>query len=214
MTIASTSSGRLENHDAAAAALAANRPALVWRRLIADTETPVGAAVKLIEPGRGDFLLESVEGGEVRGRYSLLGLDPDLVFRATGHASSEVTDVRWRDRLAEALALEQNLERDERIDGQRAVAVDPAVAGTSRDDDLRESSFAQDALAQPFEAGRRQLQEDRHDSASVVVGRRARLPGNYLLGWLGLRGLRAALLLEDPDPLEEDLVGLGVCEAG
>jgi anthranilate synthase component I len=46
----------------------------------------VGAAVKLIEPGRGDYLLESVEGGEVRGRYSLLGLDPDLVFRAEGHA--------------------------------------------------------------------------------------------------------------------------------
>ncbi len=77
--------GRLENRDAAAAALAAGRPALVWHRGIADTETPVGAAVKLIEAGRGDFLLESVEGGEVRGRYSLLGLDPDLVFRAVGH---------------------------------------------------------------------------------------------------------------------------------
>jgi anthranilate synthase component 1 len=75
----------LENRDAAAAALARGEPALVWRRLIADTETPVGAAAKLIEPGRGDFLLESVEGGEVRGRYSLLGLDPDLVFRASGH---------------------------------------------------------------------------------------------------------------------------------
>ena len=74
----------LENHAAALGALARGQPALVWRRLIADTETPVGAAAKLIEPGRGDFLLESVEGGEVRGRYSLLGLDPDLVFRATG----------------------------------------------------------------------------------------------------------------------------------
>ena len=52
---------------------------------MADIETPVGAALKLIEPERGDFLLESVEGGEVRGRYSLLGLDPDLVFRATGN---------------------------------------------------------------------------------------------------------------------------------
>jgi anthranilate synthase component 1 len=52
--------------------------------MIADSETPVGAARKLIVPGRGDFLLESVEGGEVRGRYSLLGLDPDLVFRAQG----------------------------------------------------------------------------------------------------------------------------------
>ena len=60
------------------------KPALVWRSLIADTETPVSAAVKLFEPERGDFLLESVEGGAVRGRYSLLGLAPDLVFRANG----------------------------------------------------------------------------------------------------------------------------------
>lgn len=56
----------------------------MWRRVIADTETPVGAAAKLFVAERGDFLLESVEGGEVRGRYSLLGLDPDLVFRASG----------------------------------------------------------------------------------------------------------------------------------
>ena len=66
----------------ARAALDAGRPALVWKRLVADTETPVGAALKLFEPERGDFLLESVEGGAVRGRYSLIGLDPDLVFRA------------------------------------------------------------------------------------------------------------------------------------
>lgn len=75
-----------ENSTAALAQLAAGKPALVWRRLVADTETPVGAALKLFEDGRGDFLLESVQGGEVRGRYSLLGLAPDLVFRATGHA--------------------------------------------------------------------------------------------------------------------------------
>jgi anthranilate synthase component I len=67
---------------AAEAELAAGRPALVWSELIADTETPVSAALKLIEPGRGDFILESVEGGSVRGRYSLIGLAPDLVFRA------------------------------------------------------------------------------------------------------------------------------------
>jgi len=75
-----------DNAAAARRQLTGGRPALVWRRLVADTETPVGAALKLIEPERGDFLLESVEGGEVRGRYSLLGLAPDLVFRATGHA--------------------------------------------------------------------------------------------------------------------------------
>ena len=68
----------------ALAALSAGRPALVWRQQLADTETPVAAALKLIEPGRGDFLLESVEDGATRGRYSLLGLAPDLVFRVHG----------------------------------------------------------------------------------------------------------------------------------
>ncbi|MBK9011674.1 chorismate-binding protein [Novosphingobium sp.] len=93
------SGGLVENAQAARAALEAGKPSLVWRRLIADTETPVGAALRLIEDGRGDFLLESVEGGEVRGRYSLLGLDPDLVFRATGAACEINRD--WRtDRAA------------------------------------------------------------------------------------------------------------------
>jgi anthranilate synthase component I len=64
--------------------LRAGKPALVWRSIVADTETPVSAALKLFETERGDFLLESVEGGAVRGRYSLIGLAPDLVFRADG----------------------------------------------------------------------------------------------------------------------------------
>lgn len=83
-----------ENAAAAAALLAEGKPALVWRRIIADSDTPVGAARRLIVPGRGDFLLESVEGGEVRGRYSLLGLDPDLVFRAQGNAAQ--VNRAWR----------------------------------------------------------------------------------------------------------------------
>ena len=80
-------------HDIAAAALAAGRPALIWRRRIADTETPVAAALRLMEPGRGDFVLESVEGGAVRGRYSLIGLAPDLVFRAEGDRAA--INRRW-----------------------------------------------------------------------------------------------------------------------
>ncbi len=78
----------------ARAALAAGRPGLVWRRQIADTDTPVSAALKLFEPGRGDFLLESVQGGETRGRHSLIGLAPDLVFRADGD-NAEVNR-RWQ----------------------------------------------------------------------------------------------------------------------
>lgn len=59
-------------------------PHFVRRTRIGDTETTISAAGKLMEPGRGDFLLESVEGGANWARYSLLGLAPDLVFRATG----------------------------------------------------------------------------------------------------------------------------------
>ncbi len=79
----------------AAEALAAGRPALVWRRQIADTDTPVSAALKLMEPGRGDYLLESVEGGRTRGRHSMIGLAPDLVFRA--HGRDAAINPRWLD---------------------------------------------------------------------------------------------------------------------
>lgn len=79
--------------QAALDALSRGEPALVWRTQVADTETPVAAALKLIRPGRGDFLLESVEGGAVRGRYSLLGLAPDLLFRARGGAAE--INRRW-----------------------------------------------------------------------------------------------------------------------
>ena len=68
----------------AIAALDAGEPSLIWRRRLADLDTPIAAALKLFEPGRGDFILESVEGGSVRGRYTYIGLAPDLVFKAHG----------------------------------------------------------------------------------------------------------------------------------
>ncbi|WP_327751625.1 anthranilate synthase component I [Sphingobium sp. SJ10-10] len=77
----------MDGIESAREALAAGQSALVWRRQIADTDTPISAALKLFEADRGDFLLESVEGGAVRGRYSLIGLAPDLVFRAQSHAA-------------------------------------------------------------------------------------------------------------------------------
>jgi anthranilate synthase component 1 len=81
--------------EAFAAGLAAGRAQLVWTRIVADTETPVSAMLKLGRAGSGSFLLESVEGGQVRGRYSLLGLDPDLVWRANGDASE--VNRHWRE---------------------------------------------------------------------------------------------------------------------
>jgi anthranilate synthase component 1 len=62
--------------------LEAGEAVLLRATLIADLETPVGAYLKLREAFLGpSFLLESVEGGAVRGRYSMIGLDPDLLWR-------------------------------------------------------------------------------------------------------------------------------------
>ncbi len=66
----------------------AGRPALLWSLLVADLETPVSAFLKLSADRAGNiFLLESVEGGATRGRYSMIGLDPDVIWRCTGEAS-------------------------------------------------------------------------------------------------------------------------------
>ncbi len=63
---------------------AAGQPQVVWTTLIADLETPVSAMLKLAEGRPYSFLLESVTGGEIRGRYSLIGLKPDLIWRCYG----------------------------------------------------------------------------------------------------------------------------------
>ncbi|MGV7031889.1 anthranilate synthase component I [Methylobacterium symbioticum] len=73
-----------ESSDFAAvrAAYEAGRPTLLSLTLVADLETPVAAFLKLRACQAGPaFLLESVEGGAVRGRYSMIGLDPDLIWR-------------------------------------------------------------------------------------------------------------------------------------
>ena len=60
-------------------------PQLVWTSLIADLETPVSAFLKLAGGRPHAFLLESVEGGAARGRYSILGFAPDTIWRSTGN---------------------------------------------------------------------------------------------------------------------------------
>ena len=57
---------------------------VVWTTLVADLETPVSAFLKLGGGKPMSFLLESVEGGAVRGRHSIIGLEPDLIWRANG----------------------------------------------------------------------------------------------------------------------------------
>jgi anthranilate synthase component 1 len=76
-----------------AAKYAAGVPQVVWTTLVADLETPVSAFLKVTgarskaspkDLRASSFLLESVEGGAVRGRYSIIGIEPDLIFRTSG----------------------------------------------------------------------------------------------------------------------------------
>lgn len=61
---------------------------IVSTRLVADLETPVSAMLKLARNARYSFLLESVEGGAVRGRYSIIGMNPDIIWKVTGGKAS------------------------------------------------------------------------------------------------------------------------------
>jgi anthranilate synthase component 1 len=67
-----------------AAAYESGTPQVVWTRLVADLETPVSAYLKLGDRRPMSFLLESIEGGSARGRYSVIGFSPDLVWHAEG----------------------------------------------------------------------------------------------------------------------------------
>ena len=55
-------------------------PQLLKKNLIADVETPISSLLKVAKKEKYSFLLESVEGGSKRGRYSILGCDPDLIW--------------------------------------------------------------------------------------------------------------------------------------
>jgi anthranilate synthase component 1 len=72
----------------------AGRGSLVWRRGVADLETPVAAFLKLAHGRPNSFLLESVEGGAARGRYSIIGMEPDLVWRCRDGRAEINRDVR------------------------------------------------------------------------------------------------------------------------
>ncbi len=67
-----------------AAGWEAGRNQLVWARMAADLDTPVSLMLKLAEARADSFMLESVTGGEVRGRYSVVGMKPDLVWECRG----------------------------------------------------------------------------------------------------------------------------------
>ncbi|NNK79843.1 MAG: anthranilate synthase component I, partial [Litoreibacter sp.] len=63
------------------ARFAAGENQVVYTRLVADLDTPVSLMMKLTDAQRDSFVLESVTGGEVRGRYSIVGMKPDLIWQ-------------------------------------------------------------------------------------------------------------------------------------
>ncbi len=65
----------------------AGKNQVVWTRLVADLDTPVSLMLKLADARKDSFMLESVTGGEVRGRYSVIGMKPDLIWRCNGETA-------------------------------------------------------------------------------------------------------------------------------
>src|ERR1700710_530413 len=71
-----------------AAAYDAGRAQIVFRRVVADLETPIGAYLKLADGRQNTFLLESVQDGAIRGRYSMIGFDPDIILKVEAGKAS------------------------------------------------------------------------------------------------------------------------------
>ncbi len=105
---------------------------VVWTTLVADLETPVSAFLKIAGNKPTSFLLESVEGGAVRGRYSIIGLEPDIVWRTVAGRAEIDRNARSR-RSAftpckhEPLAALRDLVAESRIDLPEALP--PMAAG-------------------------------------------------------------------------------------
>ena len=65
----------------------AGRNQVVFSKLTSDLETPVSIMLKLAGAKKNSFILESVTGGETRGRYSIIGMEPDLIWKCEGNHS-------------------------------------------------------------------------------------------------------------------------------
>jgi len=107
--------------DDFARAYAAGRNQVVYARLAADLDTPVSLMLKLAGAARDAFMLESVTGGETRGRYSIIGLKPDLIWQCHG-ATSRINRMArfdpdaWEEQPGDPLVALRALIADSRIE--------------------------------------------------------------------------------------------------
>ena len=77
--------------------LTKKQPQLLTKNLVGDVETPISCLLKIKKNQKHSFLLESVEGGSLRGRYSLLGCDPDIIWKVENNkASIEYQDENYK----------------------------------------------------------------------------------------------------------------------
>ena len=111
-------------------AWAQGRNQLIYARLAADLDTPVSLMMKLGEARTDTFMLESVTGGEVRGRYSVVGMKPDLIWQCLGATSQINREARFdatafRDQPGAPLDNLRALIAESRVDLPEAL---PAIA--------------------------------------------------------------------------------------
>lgn len=83
--------------DAFAETYADGKNQVIYTRLAADLDTPVSLMLKLGGAQKDSFMLESVTGGEVRGRYSIVGIKPDLIWKCHSSASFINRTARYDD---------------------------------------------------------------------------------------------------------------------
>ena len=97
---------------------------VVWTSLVSDVETPVSAFLKLARGKPYSFILESVEGGATRGRYTFIGLAPDLIWRCQGNRA-EINRTAQAD--ADAFVPCPVAEKDGTIPSLRALVAESRI---------------------------------------------------------------------------------------
>ncbi|WP_248305288.1 anthranilate synthase component I [Devosia sp. 1566] len=94
---------------------------IVWRRIVADLETPIGTYLKLAQDRRNTFLLESVQDGSTRGRYSIIGLLPDVILKVEQGTA-------WINRQAQLDATAFEPLPDQPLDALRHLVADSQIS--------------------------------------------------------------------------------------
>lgn len=107
--------------DSFAQAYEAGEHQVVYTRLAADLDTPVSLMMKLAGDAPDAFVLESVTGGEVRGRYSIIGMKPDIIWECHGQGSRINREARfdptaWEEQSDAPLEALRHLIAESRID--------------------------------------------------------------------------------------------------